>query len=164
MKKLTLLLGAVLALMLVCAGIFWFGGALHAEPRVLTAGAAEYPDVFQSIRSVLKSGAAPQTFDGAALGEADCYTMMDITLTLRNRGFLPAEWLHMELAGEPGDVAVYSLSGEGTSLPARSEGQVNLKLITAADPGPGRTVTVEYYVFGVKRRITVAPPTPGEEE
>ena len=159
MKRLALVLGSVLALMLAFAWVFWFGGSLRASARVLTAGAAEYPDVFPSIRSVLDAGLAPQTFDSAPLGDASAYTMMDITLTLENRGFLPAEWLHMEAVGEPGDVAVYSLTGEGTTLPARSGGQLNLKLLTAAPPGNGRTVTVEYYVFGLKRKITV---TPGE--
>lgn len=158
MKKLTLLLGSILALMLAFAGVFWIGGSLRATARVLTAGAAEYPDVFPSIRSVLESGSAPQTFDASELRDASAYTMMDITLSLENRGFLPMEWLHMEAIPEAGDVAVYSLSGEGTTLPARSAGQLNLKLLTAGAAGSGRQVTVEYYVFGLKRQITVSPP------
>ena len=139
--------------------------ALSARPGVHSASAADYPEAYQSIRGVLRSGAAPQVFADPDLPEdPDGYALVDVTIELYNRGLFPAEWLDVAASPAPGDVAVYSLSGEGTSLPARSEGQVNLKLITAADPGPGRTVTVEYYVFGVKRRITVAPPTPGEEE
>ena len=158
MKKLTLFLGLLLALMLGFVGVFWLGGSLVAEPRVLTAGAAEYPTVFESIRGVLATGAAPQTFDANPLGDAENYTMMDVTIALKNRGFFPAEWLHVECAAQPGDIAVYSLTGEGSDIPARGSGQVNLKLITTSASLEGRTVSLEYYVHGMKRTITVNPP------
>lgn len=157
MKKLTILLGALLAMMLAFVGVFWFGGTLSAETRVLTAGAADYPKVFESIQAVVGSGSAPQTFDASALGDASGYTMMDITLTLRNRGFFPAEWLHIDCAAQPGDIAVYSLTGEGSDIPARGEGQVNLKLLTTSASQQGRAVTVEYYVHGMKRVLEIAP-------
>lgn len=160
MKKLTLLLGILLVLMLGFVGTFWLGGRLIAEPRVLTAGAADYPAVFESIRDVLESGSAPQTFDAAPLGDAGNYTMMDITVELKNRGFFSADWLHVECAAQPGDIAVYSLTGEGSDVPARGRGQVNLKLITASENAGGRPVTIEYYVHGMKRAVTVDPPAP----
>ena len=37
-----------------------------------------------------------------------------------------------------------------------SDGTLNLKLITTR-PGEGRAVALEYYVFGVKRQVTVLP-------
>ena len=158
MKKLTILLGLLLALMLGFVGVFWFGGKLSAEPRVLSAGAADYPKVFESIRSVLDAGAAPQTFDANPLGDASAYTMLDITVALTNPGFFPAEWLHVDCAAQPGDIAVYSLTGEGSDVPARGTGQVNLKLLTTSGALKGRTVTLEYYVHGMKRVIVVPPP------
>ena len=158
MKKLTILLGIMLALMLGFVGAFWFGGRLSAEPRVLTASAADYPKVFDSIRQVLDSGAAPQTFDANPLGDASAYTMLDVTIALANPGFFPAEWLHVDCAAQPGDIAVYSLTGEGSDIPARGSGQVNLKLITTARAAAGRTVTLEYYVHGMKRTLVVPPP------
>ena len=161
MKRLAILLGAILALMLTLAGVLWVGSGLRAQSRILTARADAYPEVFESIQSVLRSGAAPQVFEQGALGDAGNYTMMDVTLSLTNRGFLPAEWLHMSLVAQPGDIAVYSLSGEGTTLPARSDGTLNLKLITTK-PGEERAVELEYYVFGVKRQVTVLPGD-GEE-
>ena len=81
-----------------------------------------------------------------------------ITVTLKNPGFFPAEWLHIDCAAQPGDIAVYSLTGEGSDIPARGEGQVNLKLITTSRAVQGRTVTVEYYVHGMKRAIRIESP------
>ena len=162
MRKLTIFLGTLLALMLGCVGVFWFGGSLSATARVLTAGAADYPKVYESIRGVLASGAAPQAFDATPLGDPAQYELVDITVDLKNRGFFPAEWLHVECQARPGDVAVYSLTGEGSDVPARGAGQVNLKLITTGDAG-GRAVTLEYYVYGMKRTVTVNPqPAPQE--
>ena len=60
---------------------------------------------------------------------------------------------------QPGDIAVYSLTGEGSDVPARGTGQVNLKLITTAKDVDGRGVALEYYVHGMKRTLIVEPPS-----
>ncbi|MBR6221460.1 MAG: hypothetical protein IKQ80_12925 [Clostridia bacterium] len=57
--------------------------------------------------------------------------------------------------GAPGDIAVYAVTGEGSDIPARSRGQVNLQLITTARADVSRDVIIQYYVHGMKRTITV---------
>jgi len=155
MRKLTVLLAVVLALLLGFAGWFYLGGTLRGEVTVQAAPAANYPEAFGSVRALLESGAAPQVLDGGALSEDPApYTLMDITVTLANRGLFPAEWLHITAQGAPGDIAVYSVTGEGSDVAPRDSGTVNLKLITTAPVDAPRSVTVQYYVHGMKREIT----------
>ena len=156
MRKLTVLLATVFALLLGAAALFYFGGTLRAQPYIRTASAAEHPEAYDAIRDLLTSGSAPQVFDGAALpgDPADC-TLADITVELTNWGLFPAEWLDIRAEGVPGDIAVYALTGEGGDIPARGKGQVNLKLITTARADAQRRVFIQYYVHGMRREIEV---------
>jgi hypothetical protein len=105
---------------------------------------------------VLEGGTAPQVLDGGSLSEDPSpYTLMDVNVTLANRGLFPAEWLHISMEGAPGDIAVYAVTGEGSDVPARDSGSVNLKLVTTASPDAPRRIAIQYYVHGVKREITV---------
>lgn len=156
MKKLTLLLCVVLVVLLGLAMVFYVGGTLSARPSAHAASAADYPEAYGAIRGVLASGAAPQLFADPALPESpDGYTLVDITIDLYNRGLFRAEWLDVTVAGAPGDVAVYSLSGEAGDIDARGAGQINAKLITAAAADAARSFEIQYYVYGMKRSITV---------
>ena len=156
MKKLTLLLSLVLILLLGLAVYFFIGGTLSARPSVQTASAADYPEVFNSVRGLVESGAVSQLLDTAPLGDDPSrYTLVDITIDLFNRGMFAAEWLDIRVEGVPGDVAVYSLTGEGSDIEARGSGQVNLKLITAAAPDTPHRCVIQYYIYGMKRTIAV---------
>ena len=79
----------------------------------------------------------------------------DVTVTLQNRGLVPAEWLHVGVVPAEGDIAVYALTGEGGDIAPRDSGTVNVRLITTARPDAARAVTIQYYVYGMKREITV---------
>ena len=155
MKKLTAVLAVIFVLMLIAAGLFYFGGRLSADMVIQTADAADHPEAFESVRALLEADSVPQRFSDAPLGDADQYTLVDITIRLRNRGLFPAEWLYITTDGLPGDIAVYSVSGEGSDIEARGSSQVNLKMITTAPPDVPRQCVVQYYVYGSKREITV---------
>ena len=156
MRKLTAILAVVLVLLAGFAAWFYLGGTLHAQVFIQTANAADYPEAYGSIRSLLESGSAPQTFEGAALGEeAARYTLVDVNLRLTNRGLFPAEWLDISAEPVQGDIAVYALTGEGSDVPARDSATVNLKLITTAPADAMRDIRIQYYVYGMKRTITV---------
>ena len=139
--------------MLAFGAFFYTGGTLKAQVNSITVGAAEYPDAFESIRSVVASGAAPRQFSQDALDDPANYSLVDVTINLTNRGIFAAEWLNVQLEPVTGDVAVYSLSGDGVDVSARSTAQVNLKLVTRAPAGSVRTVSIQYYVYGVSRTI-----------
>ena len=156
MRKLTLVLAILLALLLGFTAIFLAGGTLTAQIYIQTAGAAEYPEAYGAIRDLLASGSAPQVFADALPGEDPSpYTLVDISLRLSNRGLFPAEWLDLSAEPAEGDIAVYALTGEGSDVAARDTGTVNLKLITTAPADAMRDIHIQYYVHGMKREITV---------
>ena len=155
MRRSTIILTSVLAVMVLLAGVFWMGGTLSARMEAVTAGAADYPEAFESIKSVVEAGAAPQELGEPLPEEASLCRLEDVTLSLYNPGLISAEWVSVTVEAAPGDVAVYSLTGEGDTIPGRSTGTLNLKLIARSDAPDARTYRVEYYVFGVKRTLRV---------
>ena len=142
-------------MILAFCGFFYTGGTLHAQVTSITAGAAEYPDAFASIRNVVSTGTAPQMFSVDPLDDPANYTLVDVSMTLANRGIFDAEWLNIQVQGVTGDVAVYSLTGDGADVPARSTAQANLKLITRAAKDSVRSIRIQYYVYGISRTITL---------
>ena len=143
MKKLTIFLGVVLAIMLIAAGLYYGGGTLRAQTQVRTANADAYPSIYASIHQILLSGTAHQRFSDAIPDSPEGCRLVDITVDLTNYGFIPAEWLHTECTAQPGDIAVYSLTGEGADVPAHGSGQVNLKLITTGAADAPREIAIE---------------------
>ena len=155
MRTLTVFLSLTLILMLSFCAFFYAGGTLHAEVSCITAPASEYPDAFSAVREVLAAGSAPIPFSGANLDDASAYSLLDVNIILSNRGIFDAEWLNIQAQGADGDIAVYSLTGDGTDVSARSTGQVNLKYVTRATTSIPRTVTIQYYVYGISRTIEI---------
>ena len=155
MRKFNFFLLFVLVGMLAFGGYCWFASQLTASVSYVTADAGDYPEVFQSVQSIIAQGSAPQLFTDTAPESADDYTLADITITLHNAGLLPAEWLDIRLTGVAGDAAVYSLTGQGTDVLRQSTAQINLKLLTRAPADTPRTVVISYYVFGIQRSIEV---------
>ena len=155
MRKLTAALSLLLLILLGIAAWFYLGGTLRSQVTAQSARAADYPEAFGAVRSLVESGAAPQILSGGGLSEDPApYTLVDINVTLTNRGLFPAEWLHIRTEGAPGDIAVYAVTGEGSDIAARDSGTVNLKLITTAAPDTSRAIVIQYYVHGMKREIT----------
>ena len=156
MRKLTALLVVILVLLAGFAGWFYLGGTLHADVSIQTAGADDYPEAYGAIRNLLASGSAPQRFMDIDLPEDPTgYKLVDVNIRLSNRGMFPAEWLDIHAGAADGDIAVYALTGEGSDVPARDSASVNLKLITTAPADAARDIRVQYYVYGMKREITV---------
>jgi len=155
MRPATVVLSLILILMLAFVAFFYTGGTLQAQLTSITASAAEHPDAFESIKTVLSSNSAPQLFSTDPLDDAANYSLVDVSIILTNRGIFDAEWLNIQLKGVTGDIAVYSLTGDGTDVAARSSGQVNLKLITRAPANSARSVSIQYYVYGVSSTIEI---------
>ena len=155
MKPLNLILCLILVLMLAFVAFFFAGGTLTTSASSITAAAADYPEAFDSIRNVISTNTAPQLLSNEPLGDAADYTLVDVNISLSNRGVFDAEWLNIQVEGAPGDVAVYSLTGDGLDVPARSSAQVNLKLLTRAPADTARRITIQYYVYGISRSVHV---------
>ncbi len=155
MKPSTVILSLILIVIIAFCAFFYAGGTLQPELNCISASAGDHPEAFASIANVLSSDSAPQLFSTDPLGDAANYSLLDISVNLTNRGIFDAEWLNIQLKGVTGDVAVYSLTGDGTDIAARSSGQVNLKLVTRAPVDSPRSISIQYYVFGISRTITV---------
>ena len=145
----------VLVVMLGFGAYCYLGSTLQPTVTCISAAAADYPDAFDSICAVIERGSAPQTFSEDIPDDAANYSLLDISVALRNRGIFDAEWLNITLSGVSGDVAVYSLTGNGTDVAARSTEEINLKLITCADVNATRTLSIQYYVYGISRTVNV---------
>ena len=154
MKKLNIVLALVLAVLIGFVIYFMVGAKLHAQSTTAAAMGWEYPEVFDSINGILASGSAPQQFQQLPKDTHNC-TLLDITLTVQNRGMFSADWLDISVIPQEGDIAVYSLTGEGASIPAHSSGQVNLKLVTTSTQAR-HTIELNYYVYGMPRTIRVS--------
>lgn len=155
LKPSTLILSLILIVMLAFGLFFYTGGTLQAQVSCISASAADHPDAFASIENVLSSDSAPQLFTTDPLDDASNYSLLDVSITLKNRGIFDAEWLNIQLTGVTGDVAVYSLTGDGADVSARSSSQINLKLVTRAPADSPRSVSIQYYVYGISRTINV---------
>ena len=154
MRKSTMILGTVFLILAMAAALFLVGGALSAKVDVMTASGAEYPKAFASIQGVLQTG-APQLFSNPLPEDPAACRLEDVTITLSNRGLFPAEWISVSVDGAPGDIAVYSITGEGSTVYGRSAGTVNLKLVSLAAQSGSRAYRIQYYVYGMKRHIDV---------
>jgi len=155
LRPATTVFSLILVLILAFCAFFCTGGTLQANVSSISASAAEHPDAFASIRNVVSSGTAPQVFSADALDDPANYSLVDISISLANRGIFDAEWLNVQVTGTTGDVAVYSLTGDGTDVLSRSTGEVNLKLVTRAPANAVRSIAIQYYVYGISRTITV---------
>ena len=155
MRRSTAALAGILILMVMLAVLFLTGGRLDARLTSASAGAAEYPQAFESICALLEADSVPQRFTDADVPAADGCRLEDVTITLRNNGLIPAEWVYIKADGAPGDIAVYSITGEGGTVAPRSTATVNLKLISDVRGTGSRTYHIEYYVYGMKRSITL---------
>lgn len=153
LRPATIVFSLILILILAFCAFFYTGGTLQAQVNSITASAADYPDAFSSIQSVIATGTAPQLFTADPLDDPANYTLVDVSMTLTNRGVFDAEWLNIQVEGVTGDVAVYSLTGDGADVPARSAVQTNLKLITRAPENSLRSISIQYYVYGISRTI-----------
>lgn len=155
MRPATIVLSLILILCLAFCAFFYTGGTLQAEAGSIYANAAEYPEAFESIRDVISGGNAPQLFSSDELDDPANYSLVDVSINLVNRGIFDAEWLNIKVHGTTGDIAVYSLTGDGSDVPARSTAQLNLKLITRAPTTAKRSVSIQYYVYGISRTIEI---------
>ena len=154
MRKSTMILGTVFLILAMAAALFLVGGTLSARVDVMTASGAEYPKAYASIQGVLRAG-APQLFSEGLPEDPAACRLEDVTITLSNRGLFPAEWISVSVDVAPGDIAVYSITGEGSTVYGRSAGTVNLKLVSLASQSGQRAYHIQYYVYGMKRQIDV---------
>lgn len=155
MRKTTLILSLILGLMLAVCTIYYTGGTLRASVSRTDAPASDYPNEFMLVQSILEGAGANELYSDEPLDDAAKYTLVALSVTLSNVGLFDAEWLNVQLQPLEGDVAVYYMEGDTTDVPSRGTGGVRLKLITRASANAPRKLSIQYYVYGISRTITL---------
>ena len=156
MKRSTVILCAVFAVLLLGWALFLLGGTLSARISVSKASAADDPDAYASIRNIFSSGTALELFADDIPSDASDIRLEDITITLANRGLVDAEWISVDILPAQGDLMLYAFTGEGGTVPARTMGTLNMKMACRAEGDGRRRYRIEYWIYGMKRTITVA--------
>lgn len=149
MNKRNLVLLSVLVLLILFGIYFSMGARLKIHTIVTPAAASELPDVFLSVKNIIRSGSAPLTFSSVP-DSADGLMLTDISINLENTGMFDAEWISVSMDPAQNDIAVYSMTGEGLTVPAHGNNTLNLKLISHYAENTTRRLTIEYYVYGME--------------
>ena len=154
----------MLAVTLAAAGAVLYG-ALNLAPKVVEAVWAVMPaEQAQETFDSLKQAAAEGVLSGKVYGDvtrldaADC-AFVTYTVRVKNAGFLPAEWIALELqpvAYEGGQDMLVLDNGGANVLPAGSQGDIAVTLLTTiTGEQPPRAINLTCYVFGRKQTVAV---------
>ena len=158
MKKLTILLLA-LSLAVGCVMLWqWTHTELYVAARsVRTVPAAEMRSNFEAVSHAVQSGSLQgAVYHREALREMAGCSFRFFTLTLENRGLLPAEMTELQLTPLPKDICAY-LSRQEVVIPPGGSRDVTLTLLTADRSQGVRDVTVTYYLWGrlYRQKVTL---------
>ena len=149
MKRLTVLF---LALSLVLSGVMlwqWTHVELSVAARsVRTVPAQEMKSNYEAVRQAVTNGSLQGVvYHAEALREAEACSFQFFTLSLENRGLLPAEMTELQLTPFSQDICAY-LSRQEVIIPPGGKKDVVLTLLTAGASPTVRDVTVTYYLWG----------------
>ena len=158
MKKLTI---GLLALSLILAGVIlwqWTHTELFVAARsVRTVPASEMEANYEAVSRAVRNGSLQGiVYHEDALREMDGCSFQFFTLTLENRGFIPAEMTELQLTPFSQDICAY-LSREEVIIPPGGRKDVLLTLLTAGASPALRDVTITYYLWGhlYRQKVTL---------
>ena len=155
MKALKIALAVFLGALIAFAAFFWFSSSLKTEVQVVEVEAQTQQEAFDSARDLLLAGIAPEVFQEEIPESSNGYTLTDVNLTLKNAGPFEAEWITWEIVPGEFDIALYSFTAPQGDLASGEETVINMKFLSRAGED-SRTVTLQYYVFGLKRTLNIS--------
>ena len=156
-KLAKILTGATLVLLAFLA-IALFGVRLRVSVVEFSAQPArEHIELSEElIRTAARDDMDSDLFKRPTRTGIDRYQLITIKLRARNVGILPAEWVQLRIAPDPGDIALFS--GGEVDIPGlfRTR-EITGTLLAETEAGTAlRRLSLEYYVFG--RKLEVAVP------
>ncbi len=154
----------MLAVTILAAGAVLYG-YLNLAPKVVDVAAAVTPaQQAQETFDSLKQAAAEGVLSGKVYGDvtgleaADC-AFLTYTVRVKNAGFLPAEWIALELqpvSFEGGQDMLVLDNGGANVLSSGAQGDIAVTLLTTiTGEQPQRVVNLTCYVFGRKQTVAV---------
>ena len=149
---------ALLALV-VLAVTLWGFAAARLELKVEGVRALpeeEFRQRFIRLKEQMATGAVRGTvYDEAPLGEADEYVILEYTIQVGNRGFIPAQMLEAVVVPVRGDVLCFSQQEAqeqdvNSTITVENGRQMMLRtyLLTKKSLHAVREIQVSYYIWG----------------
>ena len=159
MRILAWFLVAVVLIAGALLGYSLYAAALHVTVQgVQTVPAAQMPDTFAALRQQVQDEALLGTaFREGPLGDTEDYVFHLYTVQVRNVGFLPADWIKLDVQPGPGDV-LQSEPETASMLPALQSGALQATVLAEADASTPRDLRITYFVFGRPYSLTAHQP------
>ena len=154
MKKLTILLFSLsLALGALCLWQWTHSDLRVKDMRAELTKAEDRAEEFDLVAEAVRSQSLLGTvYHADALSDIGRCRFCTITLTLQNRGLLPAEMTELQLTPFAGDVCSWLSRGE-IIIPPGETREVSITLLTAQSGLSSRDVLVTWYVWGHPMRL-----------
>ena len=159
MKKLAIFLTVVTAIALILVFYQLYASNLRLEvTRVDITPASQRADAFGGLLTAARRGDLEHSLYRADIPDdpAQC-VLVTITLSLRNHGLLPAEWIDVEVEPMPGDY----LRVPNASIDLRALRYTDLSIVLLSgleSAGEPRPLHITYYVLGRPMRLTLTTP------
>ena len=154
----------MLVITLAAAGAAVYG-MLNLAPEVVgvvttVTPAQQAQETFDSLRQAAAEGVFSGKVYGDVTGlEAEDCAFVTYTVRVKNAGFLPAEWIALEVqpvSYEGGQDVLVLDNGGANVLPAGAQGDIALTLMTTITQNqPPRAISLTCYSFGRKQTVAV---------
>jgi len=128
----------------------------QAEVRVVPAG--DMVTQFQGLhRAVQERALLGKAFQEGPADDPDAYEFHIYTVNLRNNGFIPADWVRLDVLPQPG--AVLQSDGESAGfVPAMSPGEIQLAVLAQRGASPSRQLSLTYFIWSRSYNLPVVIP------
>ena len=160
-----------LVLLLLCGGILVYAlintqlDVHPLPPQVLSA--SEHQNEFQRLQKAVSNRSLIGTsFTQDVPGDADDYNIIIYTVTLSNRGLLPAQMAELSVSPSDNDMLYYtdgSTQGEipDISVPAGGSATIRCALLTRSNSRQStvRDLFISYYIWGNPFTIRITAGT-----
>ncbi|MBQ8555010.1 MAG: hypothetical protein IJ438_03950 [Clostridia bacterium] len=151
MKYFAIFTVLLLIVSLVGVGYLYMTANVVVEATgVIAMEADDQPELFSRLRDQVRTGAVIGTpyVSASELGEAENYQFYTYTIRLRNDCYVAADTIEVQITPMAGDVLQIGAQSSYV-IGARSTGDVQATILTAAGMHPIREVTVSYYMWGL---------------
>ena len=147
----------------ICAGLLIAYSLYAAELKVIQAEVRVVPAAgmvtqFQGLhRAVQERALLGKAFQEGPADDPTAYDFHIYTVHLRNNGFIPADWVRLDVLPQPG--AVLQSDGEGAGyVPAMSPGEIQLVVLAQRGANPARQLSLTYFIWSRSYNLPVIIP------
>lgn len=130
-----------------------FSSKLSVTVDVRVQPAYTNQEMFLKISEEVQSGKHEGVY---SLEPMENYSLVEVTVDIRNYSPFSAEWIRLVPKSEEGDILITDADIGPKDIPSFKTGKVSLLLLTKSDE-QNRGGWLEYYIFGRSHSIEVFP-------